>query len=536
MKYIYTFIFFIFCTLTPSLAQENDSSNSKIESPYQSLYTLLYYLNDQEYNPSLAAKTIGDESLNQRQKEAIAIKLKQLLDGSGTYIYIDEVPKDKDYYDSARHAYQYVLDAKYPNVYLEKRGEKWQFFSRSVKGIGFAHESVFKFGTDKILSLLPKAGTKKFLGLSLWQHFGILILAFLSFLIHKIFTLVFEKLILRILKASGYESIATRYILPVARPISIFLVVLMLVVFVPVLQLSPSISRYLILALKASLPLFGTIVIYRLVGVMAVYLQKMAGKTESTLDDQMVPLIRKTLKAFVVIVGGLFILENLNIPILPLLTGLSIGGLAFALAAQDTIKNFFGSLMIFIDKPFQIGDWITSGEIDGTVEEVGFRSTRIRTFRNSVVYVPNGHLADSTIDNHGLRRYRRFYTQIAMTYDTPANLIDLFVEGLKKIVDQHPDTRKENYNIYFNDMADSSLNVMFYIFFDVPNWSHELKARHEVLIEVVKLAEALGVNFAFPTQTLHIENMPGKPSLSPNYDNKEVLKKKLESYFDEQKN
>lgn len=536
MKYIFITFLLVTYSLSFTSAQENESTNLRIDSPYQSLYTLLYHLNDQDYNPSLAAVTIGDENLNQRQKEAVAIKLKQMLDGSGTYIYIDEVSKDKNYYDSARHAYQYVLDAKFPNIYLEKRGGKWQFFSRAINGIHIAHESVFKFGTDRLLTLLPKAGTKKILGLSLWQHLGIFILAFLSFLIHKIFTLFFEKLILRFLKASGYESIATKYILPVARPISIFLVVLMLVVFVPVLQLSPSISQYLILVLKALLPLFGTIVIYRLVGVMSIYLQKMAGKTESTLDDQMVPLVRKTLKAFVVIVGGLFILENLNIPILPLLTGLSIGGLAFALAAQDTIKNFFGSLMIFIDKPFQIGDWITSGDIDGTVEEVGFRSTRVRTFRNSVVYVPNGQLADSTIDNHGLRQYRRFFTHISLTYDTPSELIELFVEGLKKIVEKHPNTRKDYHNIYFNDMADSSLNVLFYIFFKVPSWGDELQARHEVLIEIVKLAEKLGVNFAFPTQTLHIENLPGKPSLSPKYDDKETLKKKLEEYFDNRKN
>jgi MscS family membrane protein len=535
MKYLQLLPIFFVCSISICWAQENEIETTKTESPYQSLYTLLYHLNDQDFNPGLAASTIGDKNLNGKEREAVAIKLKQVLDGSGTYIYIDEVPKDKNYYDSARHAYQYILDAKFPNIYLEKRDGKWQFFSRAIKGIDIAHGDVFKFGTDKLLTLLPKAGTKKLLGLSLWQHLGIFILAFMSFLTHKIFTLIFEKLILRILKASGYESIATKYILPVARPLSIFLVVLMLVVFVPVLQLSPAISRYVILTLKAFLPLFGTVVIYRLVGVIAVYLEKMAGKTESTLDDQMVPLIRKTLKSFVVIVGGLFILENLNIPILPLLTGLSIGGLAFALAAQDTIKNFFGSLMIFIDKPFQIGDWITSGDIDGTVEEVGFRSTRIRTFRDSVVYVPNGHLADSTIDNHGLRQYRRFYTQIAMTYDTPAELIELFVEGLKKIVGTHPDTRKDYHNIYFNEMADSSLNVMLYIFFDVPSWGKELKARHEVLIEVVKLAEELGVNFAFPTQTLHIENLPGQTSLSPQYDNKEVLKNKLNAYFEGQK-
>ncbi len=512
-------------------SQEYEDANTKLESPYQSIYTVLYYLNDQEYNPSLAATVIGDETLSQEEKENTAIQLKQVLDGSGTYIYMDEVPKHKNYYDSTRHAHQYVLDKRFPNIYLEKRNDKWQFFSRATNKIDQAHQEVFRFGTEKLLSFFPKAGTKKIFGLSLWQHAGIFILVFLSFLIHKIFSFIFKKLILRFLKASGYENIANKYIVPVARPISAFLIILALVVFMPVLQLSPGIARYVILGLKAFLPLFGTIVVYRLVGVLAIYLQKMAGKTESTLDDQMVPLVRKTLKSFVVIVGGLFILENLNIPILPLITGLSIGGLAFALAAQDTIKNFFGSLMIFIDKPFQIGDWITTGDIDGTVEEVGFRSTRVRTFRNSVVYVPNGQLADSTIDNHGLRQYRRFFTHIALTYDTPAELIELFVEGLKKIVEQHPNTRKDYYNIYFNDMADSSLNVMFYVFFEVPSWGAELQARHELLIEIVKLAESMGVNFAFPTQTLHIENLPGKESLSPKYDSKEVLKEKLEAFF-----
>ena len=365
----------------------------------------------------------------------------------------------------------------------------------------------------------------------MWQHVAILVLAFFCFLIHKIFTLIFERLILRILVSHGYEKIAGEYILPVARPISLFVVLIILVILFPVLQLPIGTVKYIEPILKALLPLFGIIVFYKMADILALYLQKLAGRTESTLDDQLVPLFRKTLKTFIVIVGGLFILENLDIPILPLLTGLSIGGLAFALAAQDTIKNFFGSLMIFIDKPFQIGDWITSGEIDGSVEEVGFRSTRIRTFRNSVVYVPNGKLADSTIDNHGLRKYRRFFTHIAVTYDTPAHLIEIFVDGLKEIVKNHPKTRKDYYEVHFNDLANSSLNVMFYIFFEVPSWSEELRARHEVLIEVVNLAENLGVNFAFPTQTLHIENIPGESSLSPKYETREVLKKRLDQYF-----
>ncbi|MDE0470802.1 MAG: mechanosensitive ion channel family protein, partial [Ekhidna sp.] len=267
------------------------------------------------------------------------------------------------------------------------------------------------------------------------------------------------------------------------------------------------------------------------INIVSIYLAKAARKTDSSLDDQLVPLLRKTLKAFVITIGTLFVLDNLNIPILPLLTGLSIGGLAFALAAQDTLKNFFGSIMIFIDKPFQVGDWITSGDVDGTVEEVGFRSSRIRTFRNSIIYVPNSKLADNVIDNHGLRSYRRFYTQLTITYDTPPELIEIFVKGLRKIVDEHPVTWKENYHIYFNDMASFSLNIMFYIFFSVPTWGEELRARHEVLMSIVKLAKELGVNFAFPTQTLHVENLPGQPSLSPSYMQGNEAYSKLRSFL-----
>jgi MscS family membrane protein len=282
------------------------------------------------------------------------------------------------------------------------------------------------------------------------------------------------------------------------------------------------------------LPFFATFVVFRLVDVFALYLEKLAGKSDSNLENNVVPLIRKVLRVFVIIIGVLVILQSIGVNITALLAGISIGGLALALAAQDTLKNLFGSLMIFIDKPFSVGHWITSGDIDGTVEEVGFRSTRVRTFRNSLTYVPNGKLADSTIDNHGLRKYRRLKMHIALTYDTPPDLIEVFVEGLRKIVDRHPNTRKDFYIIEFNEMGDFALKILFYIFFAVPTWPEELKARHEVLIEIVRLAEKLGVRFAFPTQTLHMENFPEKRSQTPQYDmDMNEFRKVMEDYFKE---
>jgi len=322
--------------------------------------------------------------------------------------------------------------------------------------------------------------------------------------------------------------------MPVARPISFLVIFPLLILLVPVLQLPIVLNRYVILILRAIWPVFAIVFFYRVVDIISAYMAKLADRTESTLDDQLVPLVRKVLKTFVIIVGAIFILDNLEFDITGLIAGISIGGLAFALAAQDTIKNFFGSLMIFVDRPFQVGDWITSGDVDGTVEEVGFRSTRIRTFRNSLMYIPNGLITNQTIDNHGLRKYRRFFTHISLTYDTPPQLIQTFVDGLKEIVDRHPKTRKDFYEIHFNEMASSSLNVMFYIFFDVPTWSEELRARHEVLLSVVELAEELGVNFAFPTQTLHVETFPEKKGNSPEYTTSgPQLRQKLEKYLSE---
>lgn len=527
LRYILLICSFLFSI---QVLAQTDLENP-LSNPRSALTMYFSNLQDDNFKPEIAAQIMRSGFKSEESAEQLAIELKQVLDGEGHYIYLDEVPDAANYKDSITSKYRYVLVSKYPNLYLSLYRGNWEFGQKSIDEIEKLHKEVFRFGLDSLIEHFPNVGTRKILGLRIWQYAATFFLIFLSFIVHKVLTGIFRRSIIKMLVKSGRDELAEKYVKPVARPLSIFWVLWLIVVFIPVLQLPADISQYIILGLKALTPLYGTIVVYRLINVLAYYLHKIAGKTESTLDDQLVPLLRKALKTFVVIVGAFVILQNLNVPILPLLTGLSIGGLAFALAAQDTIKNFFGSLMIFVDKPFQIGDWVTSGEIDGTVEEVGFRSTRVRTFRNSVVYVPNGKLADSTIDNHGLRQYRRFYTQIALTYDTPPHLIEIFVEGLRKIVAEHPDTRKDYYHIYFNDMASFSLNVMFYIFFAVPTWPQELKARHEILLEIMKLAEKLGINFAFPTQTLHMENFPGQPSLSPGYSGRDESKMQLGEFF-----
>ncbi|MCE7995273.1 MAG: mechanosensitive ion channel family protein [Roseivirga sp.] len=516
----------------PVLLRAQDTLPERFSNPYEVIYNHLKYLQEEEYMPAQAAKSLYHSDLSEEELENLAIELKQILDGTGSYVALDDLPKSNNYYDSLYNKQRYVLFDEFPDVYVQKYGDYWYYSNKTVREIDALHKEVYPFGTDKLLNLLPKLGSKKYFGLHVWQLLGILALTILSFTFHKILTFFSRNLLVRLLHKYGKVDVARNYILPVARPLSWFVVFMFVKLLFPVLQLPAWITSYLIKGVDAVLPLFATIFFYKLVDVLSAYMEKLARQSENTLDDQLVPLVRKILKTFVIVVGIIAILKGFRFDIWPLLTGLSIGGLAFALAAQDTLKNLFGSLMIFVDRPFQIGDWVTSGDIDGTVEEVGFRSTRVRTFRDSVMYVPNSIISNSNVDNHGKRNYRRFYTKLSVTYDTPSRLIEVFVKGVERIVLAHPETRKDYYNIFLNDYAASSLDIMLYIFFDVPTWTDELRCRQEIMLEVNKLAEHLGVRFAFPTQTLMIEQMPGHKDLTPNYTQSgDEMSKQLDDYF-----
>jgi MscS family membrane protein len=219
-------------------------------------------------------------------------------------------------------------------------------------------------------------------------------------------------------------------------------------------------------------------------------------------------MLRRGLKIVVIAFGVPFIAQNLDIDITSLLAGLGIGGIAFALAAKDTVENLFGSVTVLIDRPFAIGDWVVIGDLDGTVEEIGFRSTRIRTFYNSVITMPNARLVNAAVDNLGARRYRRVKTMISVQYDTPPDRLEAFCEGIRELIRKHPYTRKDYYMVYLNEFAASSLNILLYAFHETPDWPTELRERHRLFVDVVRLAHRLGVQFAFPTQTLHLASVP----------------------------
>ena len=241
-------------------------------------------------------------------------------------------------------------------------------------------------------------------------------------------------------------------------------------------------------------------------------------RTHNRLDDQLVPILHNFLNG-VVIIGGFFrLLALFGIDTTTLIAGATIGGLAFALASQDTVKNLIGTIMIFIDKPFHIDDWIEAGEVVGTVEQVGFRSTRVRAADTSVYQIPNSKLAEIVINNKGLRLYRRYNTKLGLRYDTPPELIEAFVKGVRKIIIAHPETRSESYNVEFTGFGDSALLIMVNVYFKSLEWGTEQSSKHRFHIAILKLAKELGVDFAFPSTTVTIEQFPEKKALNLKYD------------------
>ena len=510
-----------------------------VSSPQKAVINHLENLQDGKlYNPGRAVMSFDSSGYSKKELTKLALQLKQVYDAIGEDIATQNIPDDANYVDIKSGNQIYNLfsgdSITHVNVYLEKVGGNWLYSTKTIKSIPRYLKDVYPFGIHNLLNLFPHTGATYF-GLHSSQLFGLFILIFLSFIVHKALSFILNKILVRaVLSALSLDGdevnigqkklYLSDVLVKVARPLSLLVVFYFLSILFPVLQLNISISSKVSMSLRGAIPVLAAVMFYQMVDVLSFYMWKLAEKSETKLDDQLVPLLRKVLKVFVVAIGVLFTLQNLHFDVTALLAGLSIGGLAVALAAQDMIKNFFGSIMIFIDKPFQIGDWIVGNGLDGDVEEVGFRSTKVRTFHNSLVSIPNGQIADMTIDNMGMRKYRRYKTYVGVTYDTPAHVLDGFVEGLRSLVREHPNTWKNEakWHVYVNTFNSSSIDIIVYVFFDVPNWKEELKARHEFNLSIIRLAEHMNVRFAFPTQTVHVEDFPEKKSLTPSSLNDEI--------------
>ncbi len=250
--------------------------------------------------------------------------------------------------------------------------------------------------------------------------------------------------------------------------------------------------------------------LYRLVDVIEYYLNRIVSRTKTKLDDMLVPVIRKSLRITIAIVATLFIAETIlgAGQIKTILLSAGVGGIAIALAAKDTIANFFGSVTIFADRPFQIDELVKIGGHLGPVEEVGFRSTRIRTLQGHLVTIPNSVIANSPVENVGRRPFIRRTSNITITYDSGHTKAKRAVEIIKEVLSSVPQINTDPEKpprVYFSDFNDWSLNIyMSYWVKPADYWLYH-QVNEAVNLEVMKRFEAEQIEFAFPSQTLYVK-------------------------------
>lgn len=235
------------------------------------------------------------------------------------------------------------------------------------------------------------------------------------------------------------------------------------------------------------------------------YIVPLVEKTESKLDDQLIPILRKTTKVIVIIMTILVMLANFGYNITSILAGLGIGGLAFALAAQDTLGNMFGSFSIFADKPFHLHDRILVAGYDGTVEEVGMRSTRIRTVEGTQVTIPNKLVANAGIENISRRADVKIKTTIGLTYDTSTSKLQEAMQILREIL-KDTEGIKQEFHVFFDEFGPYSLNIqiVYWITYSA-DFGKTVGVKNQINLAIKQRFEKAGISMAFPTQVIELK-------------------------------
>jgi MscS family membrane protein len=267
--------------------------------------------------------------------------------------------------------------------------------------------------------------------------------------------------------------------------------------------------------------LLGAWLLLRLVNVVDAIVKQKAADPKHWLDISIAPLITASLRILVIITSLIVIAQNLGYSVSGLVASLGLGGAALALASKDTVSNLFGSMMIMVDKPFKVGDWIKGGDFEGVVEEIGFRSTRIRTLGKTVENIPNNMIANMKVENMDRRKddgynVRRIKMTIGVTYSTTADQMENAVESLREILKADPGVdQRMTTLVYFTDFGASSLDIFLYFFSNTAAWAEYLEVRQRVNLKIMKKLEELGLSIAFPSRSLYIESMPDPKSSGP---------------------
>jgi MscS family membrane protein len=354
---------------------------------------------------------------------------------------------------------------------------------------------------ETVTADLPFLRTEWF-GNELWKYLFSLIYIFLAFYVSK-----FADYLTRVWLKKWTERTSTQFddlLLELLNgPVKVVVFVIFLRIGLDVFQWPDLVQKVLAKGFTVVVACSLTYMVLKFIDLLMGYWQRRTAEADRTFDEQLYPIVRKTLKLFIIVVAALVTLTNIGIDVTAAIASLSIGGLAVGLAAQDTLANLFGAVSVFVDKPFRIGDRIQLDNMDGTVETIGLRSTRVRNLNGHLITIPNKMMANAAITNITSRPNIKTEMNIGITYDTPAEKVNRALKILEEIYRGHAMT--SDLIISFNKFADSSLNILVVHWWNSTDFKAYLAGMQELNLKIKERFDAEGISFAFPTQTLYVK-------------------------------
>lgn len=345
-------------------------------------------------------------------------------------------------------------------------------------------------------------------GNTLKSYIQFLLLIVIGFIVTKLLVFISKSIILKVVKRTKtkMDDIIIG-VLSKPRPIQIIIVTIFTNIGINYLTISESLSAFLKHAFFAVYVLGATwFTINFIIGIITEYLERYAKDSASKYDDQSIPLLKTLTKIVLIIIAVSIVLTDWGYNVTAILAGLGIGGLAVAFAAKDVIENFLCGVIIFTEKPFKMGDYITisDNKITGTVESIGIRSTKIRTIDDVLITIPNNKITTTHIDNISLRRKIRCELTLGLVYDTSIEKINKAKKIIKNILKQKNEIDPA-YRITFDDFGEFALKLKLIYYVNSPDWNKYIEIKDYVNAEIKKQFEKAKIEFAFPTQTIELK-------------------------------
>lgn len=359
---------------------------------------------------------------------------------------------------------------------------------------------------SEFFATLESVLQQTFLGISLGRFASAFLIVMVAFVLKKVLNHIFFKVLFP-LAAKTRSRYDDQFFQAIRKPAEWLVVIIGIFTAIQLLRLPVEpidLRNGAVSLFKVLVTIDVAWVLFNLIGLVETFLEGWVSKTESTLDDQLLPFVRKCLRIFVIFLAVIMTIQNLGYSISGLLASLGIGGLAVALAAKDTLSNIFGSIMILLDRPFHVGDWVKAGDLEGIVEEVGFRSTKIRTFGKTQITVPNNVIANLAVDNISRRPNRRINITVGVTYETKPEQMRQAVAGIREMLCNHPAIDQDFILVNFTEFGASSLDILVYCFTRTVVWAEYLAAREDVNLKIMEILDGLGLEIAFPSRSIYL--------------------------------